>query len=105
MDRAFGDHAPGFRRIGDHMRCGEMGLQRFEAFPLLDHNECISAKGRLKRTCVLDIGGRAIFDASFFGPDCREIGRDGGKQFFSHARLCRNYCDNVDNGHRWLSLN
>jgi hypothetical protein len=55
---------PYFRAIGRHVGRSRVGLERRGAFPLLDDDKCIGAKGRL---AAGPVDGGPILDAACLG--------------------------------------
>jgi hypothetical protein len=68
------DHGSGFRRIGGHVRCGGMRLERVGARPFLDCDESVRAEFRLESAETLGIDRSTIFDAAVFCAHSRNIG-------------------------------
>src|SRR4051794_30012428 len=78
-----------------------MRLQRLDALPFLDHDECVRPAFRLKAAEPLRVHRRAVLDAALLGMNGRHVGPELIEDRFAQAGLCGDEGEDVD--HLWRS--
>ena len=96
VDHPARHHVLGLRPIGLHVRRDRVRLEVIRALPFLDHHERVRAIRR--RSHVLDVDRRAVFDAAGFGEHGRPVRREGFEHGGALAGLGGDDGDDVDHG-------